>query len=60
MATIEKLTPDEVRNIVAPLVVCAYEDEAKCDRVRIQGALSLNEFRSRLPDIPKDERIVFY
>ena len=60
MASVEKLSPKEVREHTVPLLVCAYEDEGKCKRIQIDGALSLKEFQARLPDIPKNERIVFY
>lgn len=60
MASVEKLSPEEVRGHTAPLLVCAYADESKCEDIHIEGALSLKEFEARLPDVPKDERIIFY
>ncbi len=42
------------------LLVCAYEDDAKFKRLQLQGAISLNEFKSRLPSLAKDQEIVFY
>jgi len=42
------------------LLVCAYEDEAKCRRLRLKGAISLAAFKSRLPNLPQDQEIVFY
>ncbi len=42
------------------LLVCAYEDEAKFKKMQIEGAISFNEFKSRLPSIAKDQEIVFY
>ena len=42
------------------LLVCAYEDEAKCNTMKLQGAISLKEFESRLPNIKKDQPIIFY
>jgi len=42
------------------LLVCAYEDEMKFRTMRLGGAISLNEFKSKLPTLPKDQEIVFY
>jgi hypothetical protein len=42
------------------ILVCAYEDETKCSTMMLQGAISLKEFESRLPNIKKDQPIVFY
>lgn len=42
------------------ILVCAYEDEAKCNTMMLQGAISLKEFESRLPNLKKDQPIIFY
>jgi hypothetical protein len=42
------------------LLVCAYEDDVKFKRLQLQGAISLNEFKSKLPSLAKDQEIVFY
>jgi hypothetical protein len=42
------------------LLVCAYEDEAKYKKLRLGGAISLNEFKSRLSSLPMDQEIIFY
>jgi hypothetical protein len=42
------------------LLVCAYEDESKFKKMRLQGAISLNEFKSKLPSLAKDQETVFY
>ena len=42
------------------LLVCAYEDEMKFKAMRLEGAISLNEFKSKLPSLSKDQEIVFY
>ena len=44
----------------APLVVCAESDPAKCERMRIDEAMSLPEFEARLSSISTDREIVFY
>lgn len=60
MASVEKMSPAEVLEKPSPLLVCAYQDESKCEKIRIGGSISLSEFRARLGEIPKDELIVFY
>ena len=42
------------------LLVCAYEDEAKFKIMQIQGAISSNELKLKLPSLAKDQEIVFY
>jgi hypothetical protein len=42
------------------ILVCAYADEKKCNTMMLQGAVSLKEFESRLPNLKKDRPIIFY
>ncbi len=42
------------------LLVCAYEDEMKFKAMRLGGAISLNEFKSKVSSLAKDQEIVFY
>jgi hypothetical protein len=59
----ERITPEEVRQKLEAgkvLLVCAYEDESKFRMMRLQGAISLNEFKSKNPSLPKDQEIIFY
>jgi len=42
------------------LLICAYEDESKFKKMRLQGAISFNEFKSKIPSLSKDQEIVFY
>jgi hypothetical protein len=63
MAKIRRVKPTEARHKVQSeeaLFVCAYESEKMCDRMRLDGALTLSELSSRLPGIAKDEEIIFY
>jgi hypothetical protein len=41
-------------------LVCAYEDELKCKKLHLEGAISLKEFRAQLHSISKDQAIIFY
>ena len=63
MAEPKRITPEEVHQKLKAgtvLLVCAYEDEAKFKKVQLQGAISLNEFKSKLPSLAKDQEVVFY
>jgi hypothetical protein len=42
------------------LLVCAYDDEAKCATMKLEGAISLGAFEARSPSLPKNQEIVFY
>jgi len=44
----------------AVLLVCAYDNEEKYKTVRLEGALSLSEFESRLGALSKEQEIIFY
>jgi len=59
----KRITPEEVHQKLKAgkaLLVCAYEDEARFKKVRLQGAISFNEFKPKLPSLSKDQEIVFY
>ena len=42
------------------LLVCAYEDEATYGKVKLEGSISIQEFRNRRSDLPKDLEVIFY
>jgi rhodanese-related sulfurtransferase len=42
------------------LLICGYDDDAKFKAMRLEGALSLKEFEDRLPNLSKDQEIIFY
>ena len=41
-------------------LVCAYDDPAKFEQYRIEGALSLREFEAVAPSLPRGAELVFY
>ena len=60
---IERISPQEARQGLESgrlLLVCAYEDESRFRRIQLEGAISFQEFQSRLPNLAKDQEIVFY
>jgi len=59
----KRISPEEIYPKLKTgktLLVCAYGDEAKFKKLQLQGAISLNEFKSKLPSLAKDQEIVFY
>jgi len=42
------------------LLVCAYEDEERFKKLRLEGAISFSAFKSKLPSLSKSQEIVFY
>ncbi len=42
------------------ILVCAYENEDKFRGMHLQDAISLQEFKTRLPALSKDQEIIFY
>ena len=63
MEDIQRIGPEEARERVRSgqaLLVCAYENDAKCDRLRLEGAISLRELESAAPALPRDHELIFY
>jgi len=63
MSEPERVTAEEVYDKMKSgktLLVCAYEDEQKFKAMQLGGAISLNEFMSKLPSLSKDQEIIFY
>jgi hypothetical protein len=63
MAEPKRITPEEVHQKLKAgkaLLVCAYEDEVKFKKMHLQGAISFNEFKSKLSSLEKRREIVFY
>jgi hypothetical protein len=63
MSEPKRVTAEEVDSKLKSgkaLLVCAYEDEEKFKKLQLEGAISLNELKSKLPSLPKDQEIVFY
>ena len=61
--SVERISPEGVRRGLESgrlLLVCAYEDESRFRRIQLEGAISFQEFQSRLPNLAKGQEIVFY
>lgn len=58
-----RISPEEAREKVTSgeaILVCAYEDEEKFRKMHLQDAISLQEFKTRLPALSKEQQIIFY
>jgi hypothetical protein len=64
MTEAPRVSPQYVRNRMQTgadmIVVCAYDDPAKCSKIKIQGSIDYLQLESRLGAVPKDKEIVFY
>jgi hypothetical protein len=63
MIDVPRISAEEARRRVTgggALLVCAYDDETKCNTLKLEGAISLASFHGRLAGVPKDQEIIFY
>lgn len=63
MAEVERISVADARRKTSTggaLLVCAYDDEEKYKRMKLQGSISLPDFRAKLATLPKDQEIIFY
>ncbi|MEK6743321.1 MAG: ArsR family transcriptional regulator [Nitrospirota bacterium] len=58
-----RISAEEARNKVTSgeaLLVCAYEDVEKFRRSHLQDAISLQDFKTRLPALSREQEVIFY
>ena len=58
-----RISVEEARQKVnsgAALLVCAYDDDEKFKNNHLHGAISLNDFRAKLPSLSTEQEIIFY
>jgi hypothetical protein len=63
MDDVPRISPGEARRRVQhgqALLVCGYDDDNKCRSMALEGAITLNELRQRLPSLPKSQDLIFY
>jgi hypothetical protein len=63
MAKVSRITPEETHQKLKSgdaVLVCAYDSEERFRNLQLAGAISLPEFRTKLPSLSKDQEIVFY
>ena len=62
-ATVERIDVGAARKNVSSgqaLLVCAYEDDAKCRKGRLEGSIPLARFETMAATLPKTQEIIFY
>jgi rhodanese-related sulfurtransferase len=58
-----RISPEEARKKILSneaILVCAYEEEEKFRKMHLEGAISLNEFKTRVSSLSKEREIIFY
>ena len=63
MSKIARVSPEELYPRLKSgdcLLVCAYDNEETFRTMRLEGAISLQDFKNQVSRIPKDQEIVFY
>jgi hypothetical protein len=63
MEDIERISVEEAHKRTTAnqaLLVCAYEDDAKCRALNLDGSISLASFQSRAASLPKNQEIIFF
>ena len=60
--TLESLKPTEAKERLGTgaLLVCAYDDDGKFEKNRLEGAMSLRTLREREQSFSKDKELIFY
>lgn len=63
MADIERISAQQAHAKIKAnqaLLVCAYEDDAKCKVLNLEGSMSFTSFKSRVQSLSKSQEIIFY
>jgi hypothetical protein len=63
MPDVERISVEDAHRKTAAkqaLLVCAYEDDAKCRMLDLPGSLSLTSFQAKAASLPKDQEIIFF
>lgn len=57
-----RISPEEAheRSQEGALLVCAYPDTETCSKMWLTGAITRTELQSRLPELKKEQEIIFY
>lgn len=64
MPEVERVSPkyvwDKIQSGTATLLVCAYDDAEKCNKVKLAGSTDLRSLKKRLPEIETTREIIFF
>lgn len=42
------------------LLICAYEDEKRCQPIRLENSIVMRELMEQLPWLPREQELIFY
>lgn len=63
MADVERVSVQRAREKVranVALLVCAYDDEQKYNKMKLEGAIPLARLEAQAATLPHDKEIIFY
>jgi hypothetical protein len=63
MDGIDRISVEDARKKVQAnqaLLVCAYEDDAKCRKLNLEGSIPLTSFQTKAASLPKNQEIIFF
>jgi hypothetical protein len=63
MADVPRISVEEARRKAAAgqaLLVCAYPDDVKCSRVKLEGSITLADLQARLRSVSRDQELIFF
>jgi hypothetical protein len=58
-----RVSPSDVHRLTQAgkaILVCAYPDRETCSKMWLPGAITRSQFQDGLPEIKKDQEIIFY
>ena len=60
---VERVSVEKARREVESgraLLVCAYDEEEKYRRLRLENAVSLHDLQRRVESVPRNQTLIFY
>ena len=60
---VERVGVEEARPDVRAgraLLVCAYDDDKKCGKLRLEHSVSLHDLQRRVESVPRNQTLIFY
>ena len=60
---VERVSVEDARRAVEAghaLLVCAYEDDQKCRKLRLANALTVHDLQRSLESVPRNHTLIFY
>jgi hypothetical protein len=65
MTKVDKVSAEEAREKLSSpetnaMLVCAYKDRKKCEKLKIDGAIAVEELENKESAFPREMEIIFY